>query len=227
MCSVLITIFSGFGMFNLAAALGTKYLDKLEAVVDYRSTYRVLEMIWFVVGVALHIYLKQYNKTIEQIINEDNNLLKTWLFYFKWTGWWKAHRIGIRMENFEMQHESLSAFAPLFPIAGKLNYASSVTFFLAHLAKHPELKELLKHACSINIGREKHFFAFDEALETFGVKYVKQNISGNPINIEQLKNQIKSVQSERDRINLFLFEFLDDNITFQGDRTVLSRKETI
>ena len=35
MCSVLITIFSGFGIFNLAAALGTKYLDKLEAVVDY------------------------------------------------------------------------------------------------------------------------------------------------------------------------------------------------
>jgi hypothetical protein len=86
-------------------------------------------MIWFVVGVALHIYLKQYNKTIEQIINEDNNLLKTWLFYFKWAGWWKAHRIGIRMGNFEMQHESLSAFAPLFPIAGKLNYASLVTFF--------------------------------------------------------------------------------------------------
>jgi len=98
---------------------------------------------------------------------------------------------------------------------------------LAHLAKHPELKELLKHACSINIGREKHFFAFDEALETFGVKYVKQNISENPINIEQLKNQIKSVQSERDQINLFLFEFLDDNITFQDDRAVLSRKETI
>jgi len=129
MCSVLITIFSGFGIFNLVAALKTKYLDKLEAVVDYRFICRVLEMIWFVVGVAFHIYLKQYNKTIEQIINEDNNLLKTWLFYFKWAGWWKAHRIGIRMGNFKMQHKSLSAFAPLIPIAGMLNYASSVTFF--------------------------------------------------------------------------------------------------
>lgn len=225
MCSVLITIFSGFGIFNLAAALGTKFLDKLEAIVDYRSTCRVLEMIWFVVGVALHIHLKKYNKTIEQIMNEDNNLLKTWYLYFKWAGWWKAHRIGIRMGNFEMQHESLSAFAPLFPVAGKLNYASSVTFYLAHLTKHPELKELLKHACSINISREKHFFAFDEALETFGVKYIKQNISGNPINTEQLKNQIKAVQSERDRINLFLFEFLDDNVTYKGDRAVKSRKE--
>ena len=61
------------------------------------------------------------------------------------------------MENFEIQHESLSAFAPLFPIAGKLNYTSSVTFFLAHLAKHPELKELLKHACSINIRQQYNF----------------------------------------------------------------------
>ena len=182
-------------------------------------------MIWFVVGVAIHIHLKKHNKTIEQIINENNNLLKTWFLYFKWAGWWKAHRIGIRMGNFEMQHESLSAFAPLFPVAGKLNYASSVTFFLAHLAKHPELKELLKHACSINLSREKHFFAFDEALETFGVKYVKQNISGNPINTEQLKNQIKAVQGERDRIDLFLFEFLDDNVAYQGDRAVKSRKE--
>ncbi|RIA89763.1 hypothetical protein C1645_824334 [Glomus cerebriforme] len=167
MCSVLITIFSGFGNFNLAAALETKFLDKLEAVVDYQSTCRVLEMIWFVVEVAIHIHLKKHNKTIKQIIDENNNLLKT------------------------------------------------CYFFLAHLAKHPELKELLKHACLINIIREKHFFAFDEALETFGVKYVKQNISGNPINTEQLKNQIKAVQSERDQINLFLFEFLDDNVAYQ------------
>ncbi|POG69311.1 hypothetical protein GLOIN_2v1480143 [Rhizophagus irregularis DAOM 181602=DAOM 197198] len=50
-------------------------------------------------------------------MNEDNNLIKTWYFYFKWAGLWKAHRIGIRMGNFEMQHESLSAFAPLFPVA--------------------------------------------------------------------------------------------------------------
>ncbi|PKC53026.1 hypothetical protein RhiirA1_543319 [Rhizophagus irregularis] len=93
-------------------------------------------------------------------MNEDNNLIKTWYFYFKWAGF-----------------------------------------------------------------REKHFFAFDEALETLGVKYIKQNISGNPINIDQLKNQIKAVQSERDRINLFLSEFLDDNVAHQGDRAVKSRKE--
>ncbi|PKK61155.1 hypothetical protein RhiirC2_792239 [Rhizophagus irregularis] len=93
-----------------------------------------------------------------------------------------------------MQHESLFAFAPLFSVAGKLNYTSSVAFYLAHLAKNSELKELLKHA-----------------LETLGVKYIKQNISENSINIDQLKNQIKAVQN--------------DNVAHQGDRAVKSCKE--
>uniref|UniRef100_U9SY05 Uncharacterized protein n=1 Tax=Rhizophagus irregularis (strain DAOM 181602 / DAOM 197198 / MUCL 43194) TaxID=747089 RepID=U9SY05_RHIID len=31
--------------------------------------------------------------------------------------------------------------------------------------------------------------------------------------------------NERDRINLFLIEFLDDNVAHQGDRAVKSRKE--
>jgi len=45
MCSALITIFSGYGIFNLAASLGVIYLDKLEKVVDYPATCRVLELI--------------------------------------------------------------------------------------------------------------------------------------------------------------------------------------
>ncbi len=45
MCNVLITIFSGYRIFNLAASLGVRYLDKLEKVVDYLATCRVLELI--------------------------------------------------------------------------------------------------------------------------------------------------------------------------------------
>jgi len=38
MCSVLLNLFSSYGIYNLAAILGVKFLDKLELVVDYRST---------------------------------------------------------------------------------------------------------------------------------------------------------------------------------------------
>ena len=45
MMSALITLFSSYGIYDLATALGVKFLDKLVAVIDYQSTRRVLELI--------------------------------------------------------------------------------------------------------------------------------------------------------------------------------------
>jgi len=53
----------------LATALGVKFLDKLAAVVDYRSTRRVLELIWIAVGVAIHIYMRKKDIKIEEILS--------------------------------------------------------------------------------------------------------------------------------------------------------------
>ncbi|PKB93634.1 hypothetical protein RhiirA5_440746 [Rhizophagus irregularis] len=61
-----------------------------------------------------------------------------------------------------------------------------------------------------NEKRKGHFFAYDEALETFKVKFIKQNITGNVVNMENLKMQIKLVQTERDRIEILLSEYLND-----------------
>ena len=55
MCSVLIALFSGYEIFNLATALGVVFLDKFEKVVDYRSTSHVLDLIRTAVGSAIHI----------------------------------------------------------------------------------------------------------------------------------------------------------------------------
>lgn len=41
-----------------------------------------------------------------------------------------------------------------------------------------------------------HYFAFDEALKTFSVKFIKQNINGNVIDEDKLKLQVKATQSE-------------------------------
>jgi len=75
--------------------------------------------------------------------------------------------------------------------------------------------------------QEGQYLAFDEALEYFGVHFVKQNISGNPINKENLMLQIQSVQAERDRIDLLLSEFVGDHTTAQGERTARSRKDDL
>src|SRR5215510_10269021 len=126
-----------------------------------------------------------------------------------------------------MQFKNLAAFAPLFAVAAKSNYARSVVHFLAYIQQEPGLQLLLRHACSVNLTQEGQYLAFDEALEYFGVHFVKQNISGNPINQENLMLQIQSVQAERDRIDLLLSEFVGDHTTIQGERLARSRKDVL
>ncbi|RHZ69143.1 hypothetical protein Glove_290g67 [Diversispora epigaea] len=90
MCSTLITIFSGYGIFNLAATLGARFLDKFEHVVDYRVTCRVLELIWVAVGIALCKNVKKEGKTMNDILNGNNRLIKVWYLFFRWTGYFGA-----------------------------------------------------------------------------------------------------------------------------------------
>ena len=217
MCSVLLVIFSSYGIYNLAALLGVKFLDKLEQVVDYRSTCRVLDLLWEAVGCALNIYIKKKNICFENIIDKNNNLLKVWYYFFKWGSYWKGHRVGIRTGNSLFQIQCLAAFAPLFPSAGKMNYMKSTVNYLALIAKYPKLHTLLGFASSVNLTRDGHFYAFNEALETFGVKYIKENITGNIYNNENLKRQIKAAQAERERMNLLFGEFIGDIVVSKKD----------
>ncbi|RHZ75100.1 hypothetical protein Glove_217g174 [Diversispora epigaea] len=164
--------------------------------------------------------------------NDTNICLKVWYLYYRWGGIWKAHRMGIRIGNFEIQKDSLAAAAPLFASAAKFNYATAIAHYLATITAYPQLKERLHYAGSFKIPHEEsdsqHIcFAFDEALEAFGVKYIKQNINGNTIDEKNLKNQIKACQDERERIDLLISEYLDDKSVSQTERAIKSRKESL
>ena len=76
MCNTLLTVFSSYRIYNLAATLGVKFLDKLELVVDYHSTCRVLDLIWAAVACAIQIYITEKQINILQIEEENNDLLK-------------------------------------------------------------------------------------------------------------------------------------------------------
>ncbi|RHZ48801.1 hypothetical protein Glove_541g10 [Diversispora epigaea] len=231
MCGVLIVLFSSYGIFDLAKALGVKFLDKLDKVVDYRSTVRVLELIWCAVTIAIRIYIRKKNLNKYNIIDADsgvNSILRIWYLYYKWASIFKAHRVGIRVGNYQLQKNALACFAGLFASAGKSNYSTSVAQYLGILAQYPKLEKKLECVSSIKIDedekRKGHYFAFDEALETFGVKFIKQNITGNLIDINNLKLQIKAAQSERDRIGILLSEYLDDPSGSIGQRAINTQK---
>ncbi|GBC42735.2 uncharacterized protein OCT59_008170 [Rhizophagus irregularis] len=169
---------------------------------------------------------KKKNINIEDItagpINE-NICIRVWYFYYEYFAMWKSHLIGIRIGNYKLQQDSLTAFALLFPAAGKNNYITSVAHFLSILKKFPKLEEKLQYCTSINLARKGHYPAFDEALEMRGVGYIKQNIIGKVVDQENLTLQIQATQEERKRIDTLLNEFLDPYNYDRNDRKVNNR----
>ena len=56
-CSVLLVLFSSYGLLSLASRLGVWFLDKFEIVVNYHSTARVLDLLWTAIRIAINIYI--------------------------------------------------------------------------------------------------------------------------------------------------------------------------
>jgi hypothetical protein len=137
-----------------------------------------------------------------------------------------GHKLGIRFGNNDIQIENLAAFMPLFPIVGRSNYAQSTIHFLSYIKSNVDLKILLDHVCSVHLTSPGNFFAFDEALETFGVKYIKQNI-GRVLGNQDLKSRISSVQYEQERIDLLLSEYVGNTPFIYNDCNMKSRKEAM
>jgi hypothetical protein len=206
MMSAILTIFSSYGILNLAKKLGVRFLDKLEKVIDYRSIARVLDLIWVAVGIAINQYCVKKNTEMNNILygeNCENILLKVWNLYYNWVGIWKLYRFGFRIGNFNLQYQAVAAFSCLLPPSGKSRYAESVVHALSILTMYPHLTEKLHYMASFktppkpgDINKEQEqlvarCFAFDEALKTFGVRFIKQNMTGNVINEEQLRLKLK------------------------------------
>ncbi|CAJ0851417.1 2942_t:CDS:2, partial [Entrophospora sp. SA101] len=67
MLAVLISAFSGYGIFNIAAKLGSRFLDKLDDVADYRATCRTIELLWVATGIAINLSKKVVNSRKESL----------------------------------------------------------------------------------------------------------------------------------------------------------------
>ena len=228
-------LFSSYGLLNLAKRLGIRFLDKIEAAVDYRTTSRVLNLLWIAVGIRINIYAKKKNFHLSEIMDGNTNtniFLKIWYLFYQWAGIWKTHKIGMRIGKHDLQWDALAAASPLFPSAGKSNYSIAITQHLSTLIKYPKLNEILKYVGAFripkNIDNEKPVcFGFDKALETFGVHFIKQNITGNVIDETKLKANIKPAQAERDRIDLLICEYLEDTSISRSERAIDSRRKVL
>ncbi|RGB38888.1 hypothetical protein C1646_755108 [Rhizophagus diaphanus] len=177
---VLLVLFFSYRLLSLASYLGVHFLNKFESAIDYRLTAQVLDFIWIVVGVAINIYITKKEILFSEIMNdEENNHI-----YLK---------IGMCVENFRLQQDSLSAAGPLYASTAKLNYTMAIVHFLATIAAYSQLEEKLNYYSAFkilhDIDSDLHYvcFEFDESLETFGVRFIKENISRNVIDEKNLK----------------------------------------
>ncbi|GBB99418.1 hypothetical protein RclHR1_35150001 [Rhizophagus clarus] len=204
-CSVLIVLFSSYRLLRLASRLGVYFLDKFESAIDYHSIVQVLDLIWVAVGIVTNIYITKKKILFSEIMNDEENnhiCLKVW-------------------------------YLPLYASVAKSNYTTVIAYFLATIAAHPQLEKKLKYCSAFKIshdidsGLHHVCFKFDEALETFGVRFIKGNISGNIINEDNLKNQITASQSKKERTDLLISEYLNDNSILHSERAVKSHQESL
>ena len=73
-CSVLLVLFSSYELLSLASYLGVRFLDKFETAVDYRSTARVLDILWVAVGTAISIYITKKGILFSEIMDCENHI---------------------------------------------------------------------------------------------------------------------------------------------------------
>jgi hypothetical protein len=71
---------------------------------------------------------------------------------------------------------------------------------------------MLRIAPSVNLTNPGHIFAYDEALETFGVKFVKQNVTRIPTDTEELKLKIRATQLEKERMDMLNCDYIGDYV---------------
>ncbi|CAG8765642.1 9922_t:CDS:2, partial [Cetraspora pellucida] len=213
-------------------------LENPNSLNEYYNSFplALTRLIHFAVAIAIHLYLKKNNKIQDEmdnikientIISRNNNTLKVWYLYYCLAEYWKAHRAGIRTRNLDMQLKNLAAFAPLFPVAGKNNYAMSIAFFLESILHHPQQYELLRHVASVNIIREYYYLAFDEALEQYGIKFIKQNLASGLSDSVLLKQRIAAIQDEHKRMLMLYSEFVSDNVIVSQDQAVKQYTEVL
>ncbi|RGB25559.1 hypothetical protein C1646_771549 [Rhizophagus diaphanus] len=115
-------------------------------------------------------------------------------------------KMGIRIGNFGLQRNSLSAAVPLYVSAAKSNYMTAIAHYLSIIAAHPKLEERLNYS-----------------LETFGVRFIKQNVYENIIDEKNLRDQIKSSQDERERIDLLMSEYFNDYAVSYSEQAIKSQ----
>jgi hypothetical protein len=81
----IVAVLSGFGLFELASAVGVKFLDKLEGCVDFRAAASTLTAVWIVCTFALARTRKSAaapeHGSVREVVDTLRSTLSAWLIH--------------------------------------------------------------------------------------------------------------------------------------------------
>ena len=60
---------------------------------------------------ALCQRVNSQGREMHDILTGDNQVMKVWYLFFRWTGYFVGHKIGIRKGGYMMQMANLAVFA--------------------------------------------------------------------------------------------------------------------
>ncbi|GES98477.1 hypothetical protein GLOIN_2v1768552 [Rhizophagus clarus] len=150
-------------------------------------------------------FLDKIEKCVDfRAISRENNIIKVW--YCISMGYWSAHWFGIRWGVFELQHESLKAFSPLFSVAGKSIYARSVAYHLYCIENNPRLRAMLRTAPFVNLTDPGHFFAYDRLWKHSNFYSITDKLLCDYIGDNIKGSQQRNVQSRKEKKIIQLLE---------------------
>lgn len=172
-----VSVLSGYGIYQIASSIGVVFLDKLEDCTDFRTSFNILTMIWTVLTIALQrhslppgpISAASHPTLEEELLSTSDatyTVVGVLLFARRLIGAVLAYIRGFRIGDLELQLHSLRALAPLFPMAGRSAYTIVSAHFVHHLDdKSSELRKALVISSVPLSGDPLHQLAFDEANE--------------------------------------------------------------
>lgn len=196
------SVFSGFGLYQLALIIGVTYLDKFEKHVSAKSSWRIFEALWCALGIFFGD-MQQHSETLSELLGRikkkvlqpkgsfdlRDELLAVLACFFEAMTAWMAHQVARRTGNFALEVEALRYFLPYFVASGKSKYAYWVQQLLVDLfvKKNGLLEFMANHPCPVLKGNVSgHLRSYDEVNEQEVIKTTKETYPFTTVSHEKM-----------------------------------------
>ena len=224
MAKAVVKMFSNFGIYQLALALGAAYLEKMENLSNFRAGMRVLAAIYLALCLGLPERADQ-PASVRQEDRDRHEELEVLHLMRRVLGWLFAMHRAERCGHSALFFEALSALAPILPATGSNLYTVLVAKFL-YGVRGPgagTIREQLAKWPGVRLHRGGAVLSLDEAMEE-AIRFLKGSIDDRHMSsTATIVQQLVHAQAEHEQATQLLAGYLGDRVGHDGARARAAR----